>query len=57
MSIMQEAEYMFIPVKYTPKEFLDEYQLHDHIHDGKLYIRIKKGVYGLPQAGKLAFDQ
>ena len=57
MSIMQEAEYMFIHANLVPKEFLDEYNLHDHIHNGKLYIKINKGMYGLPQAGKLAHDQ
>ena len=57
MSVMKDFEYMFIEASLIPKEFLDEYNLHDKIHNGKIYIRIKRGMYGLPQAGKLAFDQ
>ena len=57
MSIMQEAEYMFIDAVLVPQDFIDEYQLHNKIHNGKIYIKIKKGMYGLPQAGKLAYDQ
>ena len=57
MSVMPDCEYMFIPVELIPEEFLDEYNLHHLIHNNKIYIKIKKGMYRLPQAGKLAFDQ
>ena len=56
-SFMAEPEFMFIDAKLIPKEFLDEYDLHPKIHNGKIYVRINKGMYGLPQAGKLAHDQ
>ena len=51
MSLMKESEYMFIPIVLIPKEFMDEYNLHDKIHNGKVYLKINKGMYGLPQAG------
>ena len=56
-SLMDEPEFMFIDVRYVPKAFMDEYNLHDKVHNGKLYVQINKGMYGLPQAGKLAHDQ
>ena len=56
-STMKEPEFMFIDVKYIPQEFMAEYQLQDKVQNGKIYIKINKGMYGLPQAGKLAHDQ
>ena len=56
-SDMDEPEYMFIYANLIPPEFMDEYNLHDFVHDGKVYLQINKGMYGLPQAGKLAHDQ
>ena len=41
-----------------PKEFIDAYNLEDLFdEDGYVYIEIRKGIYGLKQAGKLAHDQ
>ena len=57
MSLMQDAEFMFIDANLIPQEFIDSYNLQHLIHNGKLYIQINKGMYGLPQAGKLAHDQ
>ena len=45
---MERKEYMRIPVKLIPKEFMDEYNLHDKIHKGHIYYEICKGIYGLP---------
>ena len=57
MSLMQNAEYMFIEEKLVPQQFIEEYKLQNIIQNGKLYMKIKRGMYGLPQAGKLAFDK
>ena len=54
---MKEPEYMFIEAKYIPQEFIKEYKLHDKIHNCKIYVRMNKGIYGLPQSRKLAHDQ
>ena len=35
-------------------KFIDEYKLQDHIHNGYIYLKIIRGMYGLPQAGRLA---
>ena len=56
-SLMEEPEFMFIYANLIPKEFIEEYDLEDYIHEGKIYLQINKGMYGLPQAGKLAHDQ
>jgi hypothetical protein len=36
-----------------PREIIDEYNLLELAHDGRVYIEIQKGMYGLPQAGIL----
>ena len=51
---MDRFEYMKIPVKLIPQEFMDAYKLHDKIKNGFVYMQIEKGMYGLPQAGILA---
>eukprot|EP00957_Ditylum_brightwellii_P025184 1906159-Ditylum_brightwellii.AAC.1 len=51
---MTQYEYMRIPVKLIPSEFMDEYTLHAKVHKGFVYLEIHKGVYGLPEAGKIA---
>jgi len=33
------------------------YELEDLIVDGRVLAEISKGMYGLPQAGRLAYDQ
>ena len=51
---MTDYEYMQIPRHLVPQELIDEYGLERKIQKGFLYCEIQKGVYGLPQAGKLA---
>jgi hypothetical protein len=36
-----------------PQETIDKYNLMELAQDGKVYIEIQKGMYGLPQAGIL----
>ena len=50
-------EYMRIPQALIPDEIIQQYQLQDYFHNGYLYCEIQKGLYGLPQAGKLAHDK
>jgi hypothetical protein len=49
-------EYMVIMMASLPQEVIDEYSLDDLAVDGKVYIEIQKGMYGLPQAGILAHE-
>jgi hypothetical protein len=47
-------EYMVINLSSLPQETIDKYGLLELSQDGKVYIEIQKGMYGLPQAGILA---
>lgn len=53
---MERKEYMKIAVKLIPDEFMKEYNLYHKVYKGYLYVEICKGIYGLPQAGRLAND-
>jgi len=50
-------EYMRIPVAMLPDEILDHYNLRPLIHNGHVYVEIQKGMYGLPQAGRIANER
>jgi hypothetical protein len=45
---------MAINLSSLPQETIDKYDLIELSQDGKVYIEIQKGIYGLPQAGILA---
>jgi hypothetical protein len=47
-------EYMRIPVKDIPDNIMIQYQLAPLVHHGHVLVEIRKGMYGLPQAGILA---
>jgi hypothetical protein len=38
----------------SPKEIIDKYNLRAMSLDSRVYIEIRKGMYGLKQAGLLA---
>jgi hypothetical protein len=46
-------EYMVINSSSLPQEIIDKYNLLELVHDGRVYIKIQKGTYILPQAGIL----
>jgi hypothetical protein len=54
---MPNFEYMRIPCTAIPDELMEHYNLHNLVHNGAVYVEIQRGMYGLPQAGKLANDQ
>ena len=56
-TIMARPEYMRIPLKIIPQQIIDEYDLTALAHNGYIYYQVDKGLYGLVQAGKLAYDQ
>jgi len=45
---------MRIKADLVPEEFKQQYKLHDKIHNGYVYMEIRRGMYGLPQSGMLA---
>ena len=54
---MKDAEYMCIHSKYFMPDIRKIYAIDKIITDNKyVYCRIKKGVYGLKQAARLAYD-
>ncbi len=52
---MARYEYMRLKLTDIPEEIIIEYKLHDIVTDeGFVYLKIWKGMYGLPQAGIIA---
>jgi hypothetical protein len=49
--------YVRIPLTLLPQKIIDLYQLQDKIVNGHVYAKVCKGMYGLPQAGRLAYEQ
>ena len=54
---MDEPEYMFIPIRLFPANIIQQYDLNNKCKNGMVLAKIVKGMYGLPQAGWLAYDQ
>ena len=53
---LKKPRYGKVRAKYTPQATIDKYGLQDMIEDGWLYFEIDKGMYGIPEAGRLAND-
>jgi hypothetical protein len=53
-TLLKRPEYMQLTLTIIPQERVDKYTLMEKERNGKLYIRINKGMYGLPQTGRLA---
>jgi hypothetical protein len=53
-TLLDHPEYMRLALNIIPQEIRDKYNLLDNAKNGYVYIRIDKGIYGLPQAGRLA---
>jgi hypothetical protein len=45
---------MQLALTIIPQEIIDKYKLMEKEKNGKVYISIDKGMYGLPQADRLA---
>lgn len=54
---MERNKYMQHPVYVIPSEIMEQYNLQRLVHNNYVNIKIRKGMYGLPQAGKLANQQ
>ena len=54
---MEKEEYMRVKFIYFPTDIIERYSLSELVAaDGYIYIRIKKGMYGLKQASLLAYQ-
>ena len=51
---LDRYKYMRLPISVIPEEIIEHYKLRNLEEDGWVYIEIRKGMYGLPQAGILA---
>jgi len=56
-NMLPRPEYMRIELRLIPHEIKQQYNLEAIAQDGYVYIQIGKGMYGLPQAGKIANDE
>jgi hypothetical protein len=54
---MARKEYMRIAITSTPSSIIDQYHILDLVHHGFVLVEINRGMYGLPQAGILAYNQ
>ena len=55
---MLEKEYMRVHYRHIPQDIRDKYDINSKVHtDNYVYIRIKKGMYGLKQAAVLAYNK
>jgi hypothetical protein len=54
---LHRPEFMRIPVWALPQCIIDEYELEGLIHNGYVLVEINKGMYGLPQAGLIAYER
>jgi hypothetical protein len=45
---------MKILIALLPNNIIEHYQLQEKVFDGYAYMEIRKGMYGLPQAGILS---
>jgi phage terminase Nu1 subunit (DNA packaging protein) len=48
---LAQYKYMQIPVSVIPESIMAEYKLLPLRHHDHVYVEIRKGMYGLPQAG------
>ena len=56
-TIMEEPEFMRIHKKYITDEVRKQYNTDNFVStDGFIYCKIKRGMYGLKQAARLAYD-
>ena len=56
-SPMDKPEYMRIAIKHFPPDIIQRYHIRNIVHDdGYVYVKIKKGMYGLKQAAILAYN-
>ena len=47
---------MKVAYKYFPANIRHKYNLQEKVHQGYIYMKIKKGMYGLKQTAILAYE-
>ena len=51
---LPEPEYISMPFPLIPSDIVQDYNLSSKVQNNTVYAKVNKGMYGLPQAGKLA---
>jgi hypothetical protein len=50
---MECYKYMWVPADMLPEEAITAYELQGLIVNRRVLVEIQKGMYGLPQAGRI----
>ena len=53
---MDRDEHIMIHISMIPQRFVENNNLAEKAHNVYIYERVTKGMYGLPQAGRIAHD-
>ena len=53
---MSTFRYMRIPLKYITQEIVAEYGINSLASNGYVHVDICKGIYGLKEAGNIAYN-
>ena len=53
---MYQYEYVCIPVSMIQEKFIIKYNLYPLVHKGYINVDIWKGMYRLPQSGRITQD-
>ena len=48
-NMMNREEYIMMQAAMITQEFVDKFNLQEKLHNGYIYVRVTKGVYGIPQ--------
>ena len=54
---MEEYEYMLMTLHLFPQHTIYQYKIQENAQNGKVYLEVRRAIYGLPQAGALANKQ
>ena len=53
---LDRYEYIRLSIKNFSQNIIDAYNLLGIVHNGYVYCEMQRGMYGLPQVGKLAYN-
>ena len=55
MTPMKRYEYFRMKIELFPQDIIDQYDLTNKVdHNGNVHCEVRRGMYGLPQAGIIA---
>jgi hypothetical protein len=55
MTPMKRNKYFRMKIDLFPQDIIEEFNLLDKVdHDGNVFCEVRRGMYGLPQAGIIA---